>query len=76
MSGDIFDSEGWVKIGIFDEQADLGEDYINTGSLYLFCAMFFPLGLSEKEEFWSAEEEFWTSGKIWNGCNDKADKAL
>lgn len=77
MSADsIFDQNGWLNIGLYGEQPNLGEDYINTGSLYLATEVFLALGLGRNSEFWSAPAEAWTAKKIWSGENAAADHAL
>ena len=71
-----FNQQGWLNIGLYGTQPDLGEFYITTGSLYLCCDIFLPLGLPETDEFWSAPPAPWTSVKIWSGENVPADHAL
>lgn len=71
-----FDENGWLKIGVYGSQPDLGETYISTGSLYLCTAVFLPLGLSSTDPFWSGEERAWSSVKVWSGENLKVDHAL
>jgi hypothetical protein len=71
-----FDAGGWLRIGLAGHQPGLGETYISTGSLYLCCAIFLPLGLSPESAFWSAPAGDWTSRKIWRGHNLPYDHAL
>lgn len=71
-----FDENGWLKIGLCGSQPSLGEGYICTGSLYLCTAGFLPLGLHSEDEFWSGDDEAWTSRKIWQGENLNCDHAL
>jgi hypothetical protein len=71
-----FTSEGWLNIGLAGSQPDLAEGYINTGSIYLCSQIFLPLGLSPNNDFWVNPDMPWTSLKIWNGENVKADHAL
>lgn len=71
-----FDLNGWLQIGLCGHQNSLGEHYISTGSLYLCSTAFLALGLPAEDEFWAAADEKWTSVKIWNGENIKADHAL
>lgn len=71
-----FTKDGWLNIGLYGLQPDLGEGYINTGSLYLCANAFLPLGLPETDEFWLAAAEPWTSVKIWSGQNVPADHAM
>ncbi|MFK7691623.1 DUF2264 domain-containing protein [Paenibacillus sp. HJGM_3] len=70
-----FDANGWLTIGLCGHQPDLGEVYISTGSLYLCCAVFLPLGLPADDPFWTGEAD-WTSKKAWSGVNLPADTAL
>lgn len=72
----MFDQEGWLNIGLYGKQPDLGEEYINTGSLYLASEVFMPLGLDNNSEFWSAPAEDWSAKKIWSGENAQADHSL
>lgn len=77
MSADsLFDSEGWLKIGVYGSQPAMGEKYISTGSLYLCSAVFIPLGLDSDDEFWSGPDEPWTSVKLWNGNNIGCEHAI
>ncbi|RAK05174.1 hypothetical protein C8C77_1327 [Halanaerobium saccharolyticum] len=72
----MFDQEGWLTIGLYGKQPDLGEEYINTGSLYLASEVFMPLGLDNNSEFWSTPAEDWSAKKIWSGENAQADHSL
>ena len=71
-----FDKQGWLQIGLHGHQNALGEYYISTGSLYLCSTVFLALGLPPENPFWANKNELWTSAKIWNGENVKADHAL
>lgn len=71
----MFDEFGWLTPGVYGEQPDLAEGYINIGSLYLCETVFLPLGLSAEHPFWSDENADWTSKKIWSGQNTEADHA-
>lgn len=71
-----YDKDGWLKIGLVGHQNALGEHYISTGSLYLCSTALLPLGLPPENPFWAANDSPWTSAKIWNGEQMKADKAL
>ena len=70
-----FDSKGWLQVGVAGHQPGLGENYISTGSLYLCCAVFCPLGLTASDEFWSAPAQPWTAKKLWDGVDAPADHA-
>ena len=71
-----FDRNGWLRIGYAGNQIQMGETYINTGSVYLCSAVFLPLGLPESDPFWSAPGRDWTSRKAWNGIDVGLDHAL
>ena len=75
-SSNIFDQNGWLRIGLYGHQPLLAENYISTGSLYLASAVLLPLGLPSTDPFWSAPDEDWTSRKIANGVNMPADHSL
>jgi len=71
-----YTADGWLNIGLYGNQPDLADFYINTGSLYLCSTVFLALGLSETDEFWTAPAESWTSVKVWSGQNVPSDHAL
>ena len=70
-----FDGNGWLRVGFAGSQPRMGEEYINTGSLYLCMAAFLPLGLPESDPFWNRPDADWTSRKAWNGIDVGADHA-
>lgn len=72
-STEMFDTNGWLRIGLYGHQPSLAEDYISTGSLYLCAAILLPLGLPESDLFWSSPNEDWTSKKLRKGINMVAD---
>lgn len=72
---DMFDEKGWLLPGVYGYQPELAEGYINIGSLYLCSAVFLPLGLSGKDEFWSGAEEEWSGKKVWSGGHISIDHA-
>ena len=71
-----FTKEGWLAIGLYGNQPNLADAYINTGSLYLCNNIFLALGLPGTDEFWTAPAAPWTSVKIWSGQDLPADHAL
>lgn len=71
-----FDENGWLRVGYTGSQIRMSEDYINTGSIYLCCAAFLPLGLPADDPFWAAPARDWTSLNAWNGIDVGADHAL
>lgn len=70
---DLFDDNGWLRIGLYGHQPSLAEGYISTGSLYLCSAILLPLGLPEADPFWASPDEAWTAKKIWKGVDLAAD---
>ena len=72
---DMFDEKGWLLPGVYGHQPELAEGYINIGSLYLCSAVFLPLGLSPRDEFWSGAEEEWSGKKVWSGGHISIDRA-
>ena len=75
-STEMFDANGWLRIGLYGHQPSLAETYISTGSLYLCSAILLPLGLPESDPFWSLPDEDWTSKKTWKGINMPADHSI
>ncbi|MDO3628099.1 DUF2264 domain-containing protein [Mucilaginibacter sp. BT774] len=75
-STEMFDRNGWLRIGLYGHQPSLAETYISTGSLYLCSVVLLPLGLPESNPFWSTPNEDWTSKKIWRGLNMPADHSI
>lgn len=71
-----FDGNGWLKVGFAGSQLRMGEEYINTGSVYLCMAVFLPLGLPDTDPFWNRPDADWTSRKAWNGVDVGADHAI
>lgn len=71
-----FDADGWLNIGVLGTQPRMGETYISTGSLYLCCTAFLPLGLPASDPFWSAPDEPWTQARIWQGDDTAVRHAL
>ena len=75
-SGAMFDENGWLLPGIVGDQPALAEGYINTGSLYLCCAVFLPLGLGPETPFWADAPLPWSSRRVWGGEDMPADHAM
>lgn len=71
-----FDDRGWLRIGLAGHQPSLGEYYISTGSLYLCCVAFLPLGLPATDPFWSDAPGTTTWERVWSGGDLPADHAL
>lgn len=71
-----FTDKGYLTLGLYGEQPDLADVYINTGSCYLASVIFLPLGLPATDAFWTAPAEAWSAVKIWGGQNFPADHAM
>ncbi|WP_345003694.1 DUF2264 domain-containing protein [Snuella lapsa] len=63
----IYDTNGWLQIGVVGHQPGMAEPYITTGSLYLSSLGFLPLGLTADHDFWVSEGEPWSMVKVWGG---------
>ena len=72
----VFDDKGWLRIGYFGHQPNIGESYISTGSLYLCTVGLLPLGLPAADPFWADAPLDWTAKKIWNGQDFPTDHAI
>jgi hypothetical protein len=72
----VFDSKGWLTIGFYGHQPNIGESYISTGSLYLCSVGLLPLGLPASDPFWADAPMDWTSKQIWEGKDFPADHAI
>jgi len=73
---EVFDANGWLRIGFFGHQPNIAESYISTGSLYLCSVGLLPLGLPSSDPFWTDASMDWTSKKIWGGQDFPADHAI
>ncbi|MBQ9160369.1 MAG: DUF2264 domain-containing protein [Methanobrevibacter sp.] len=71
-----FTSDGWLLMGLYGSQTDIAEKNVTTGSLYLCCAVFLPLGLDANDVFWSSPAGEWTSKKAWNGHPIQPDQSI
>lgn len=72
---ETFDKNGWLQIGFYGHQPNIGEGYISTGSLYLCSEAFLVLGLPATDSFWSDPYQPWTQKKIWSGQEIPIDHA-
>lgn len=70
-----FDDAGFLTIGVYGEQPEMGESYINVGSCYLALAVMLPLGLPESAPFWKAVDAPWTAKKVWSGVQTVRDSS-
>lgn len=68
-----FTKEGWLTIGLYGSQPNLGDFYNNSGSPYICTNIFLPLGLPETDPFWANPPEQWSAQKIWSGQDFKND---
>jgi len=67
--------DGWLTLGLYGSQPNIGDFYNNQGSPYLCTALFLPLGLSEKDPFWADPAQKWTAQKVWTGEDVPNDHA-
>lgn len=58
---------GWLTIGLYGSQPNLGDFYNNQGSPYICTNIFLPLGLPASDAFWLGAPEKWSAKKIWGG---------
>ena len=72
---DMFDGNGWLTPGVYGEQPELAEIYINIGSLYLCSAVFLPLGLAPDDPFWADPDAPWSGKTVWGGGHIVIDHA-
>lgn len=72
----LFDENGWLRPGVYGYQPGLSEQYISTGSLYLCCAVFLPLGLAPEHPFWSGDNVKWTAQRIADGEDFHKDHGI
>lgn len=61
-----FNEDGFLTIGFAGHQPELGDSYINNGSMYLTSESFLPLGLPADDRFWTAKPEDWTAKKVYS----------
>lgn len=64
---------GWLTIGLYGDQPELGDFYNNQGSPYIASNIFLPLGLPATDPFWANPPAKWSAQKIWSGENFKND---
>lgn len=58
---------GWLTIGLYGAQPNLGDFYNNQGSPYICSNIFLPLGLPASDPFWSNPAAKWSAQRIWSG---------
>ena len=71
-----FTEDNFLVVGLNASQKGMAENTITTGSLYMCCCVFLPLGLDSNNPFWSDRSIEWTSLKAWNGHSCEADKSI
>ncbi len=71
-----YDANGWLQIGVYGHQPEMGDSYISTGSLYLCAQAFLMLGLPATDPFWNGKDEDWTTKKVWKGLAVPIDHAI
>lgn len=73
---ETFSQNGFLQIGVFGHQRNLGECYITTASLYMATMAFLPLGLPQDAPFWTDKAELSTWEKMVSGMDIRADSSL
>lgn len=71
-----FTADNWLLCGLNGHQVNIAENTVNTGTLYLCCAVFLPLGLDANDSFWVDESSEWTALKAWNGHVTETDQSI
>lgn len=67
---------GWLTIGLYGDQPELGDFYNNQGSPYIATNIFLPLGLPSSDPFWVKPAAKWSAQKIWSGENFQNDHSV
>ena len=67
---------GWLTIGLYGNQPELGDFYNNQGSPYIASNIFLPLGLAATDPFWANPAAKWSAQKIWSGENFQNDHSV
>lgn len=67
---------GWLTIGLYGDQPELGDFYNNQGSPYIASNIFLPLGLAATDPFWANPAAKWSAQKIWSGENFQNDHSV
>lgn len=71
-----FSRNRWLVMGFNGHQPEMAGEDLNTGSLYLCCTVFLPLGLNPNDPFWVNKPEPWTSRKAWEGGLPEYDQSI
>ena len=69
---DMFDSNGFLQLGVCGHQPDMANSYTANGTLYACTYAMAPLGLSPNDKFWSDPDDKWFAKKVWSGENVKS----
>ena len=67
-----FNADGFLTIGFAGHQPELGDWYVDNGSMYATTESFLPLGLPAGDSFWTVAAEAWTTKKAF--ANEKFNK--
>ncbi|MBL9051581.1 MAG: DUF2264 domain-containing protein [Tabrizicola sp.] len=65
-----FGPGGWLTIGLNGRDVELGEQYINSGSVYFASLVLLPLGLPEQHPFWVDPPGVLTQTRLWSEANE------
>lgn len=66
LAKDSFGTDGWLTIGLNGRDVELGEVYINSGSVYFASLVLLPLGLPEEHRFWTDPPGVLTQTRLWS----------
>lgn len=75
-SSTTYTKEGWLTIGLYGAQPNLGDVYNNSGSPYLCMSIFLPLGLPPEDAFWADPPAKWSAQRIWSGEDFQHDHSV
>jgi hypothetical protein len=66
LAPDSFGPDGWLTIGLNGRDVELGERYINSGSVYFASLVLLPLGLAQDHRFWTDPPGVLTQTRLWS----------
>ncbi len=78
----LFSKKGYLRAGLYGYQPSLKDTYITQGSIYCVTSMFAALGLSDTDEFWTADpqppvwEQVWGKGTPVPVSTPQAEREL
>jgi hypothetical protein len=66
LANDSFGPDGWLTIGLNGSDREMGEAYINSGSVYFASLVLLPLGLPTQDPFWCDPPGSPTQTRLWS----------